>query len=162
MRPPINSEKHIHPRSLSTVAENTATTFQVVIADADATLSNQVRVGAVVKAVYCEIWVIGSSAQPVFQILTIEKISSGGPQPTSAQMSALHNYPNKKNILFTSQGLVGDSNSNPIPLYRDWIKIPKGKQRFGLGDSLVFTIAARGEANNDVEVCGIFIFKEYY
>ncbi len=152
----------MHPRSLSTVAENTASTFDLVVARADATLSNDVRVGAVVKAIFCELWMLGSSAQAVFQVLTVEKISSQGPDPTSTQMSALNSYPNKKNILYTSQGLVGDNNSNPIPVMRQWVKIPRGKQRFGLGDRLVFTVAARGEANNDLEICGQFIFKEQY
>ncbi len=162
MRPTINSEKHYHPRSLQQVDENTVVTMVIanaVISPAD---GSEVRVGSVLKAVHVEMWYLGSSAQPVFQVSTVEKLPSGLENPTSAQMSDLHKYPNKKNIFQTSQGLVGDSNSNPIPVYREWIKIPKGKQRMGLGDRLVLNVAARGEANNDLEVCGMFIYKEYF
>ncbi len=163
VRPTINSDKHYRPISLTTVAENSATSFSVVIAKKDvADVSSEVRTGAVVKAVFVELWYMSSGSQPTFQVSTIEKISSGGPLPTSTQMSDLFTYPNKKNILLTSQGLIGDANSNPIPVFRQWVKIPKGKQRFGLGDQLTVTVAARGEATHDIEVCGMVIYKEYY
>ncbi len=162
MRPTINSEKHFHARSLITVAEDTVLNLTMVEAVRDPTTGNQVRVGANVKAIHVEMWYVGSSAQPVFQVSIVEKRVGDGVDITSAQMSDLHLYPNKKNIFETSQGLVGDSNSNPIPVFRHWIKIPKGKSRMGLGDKLVLSIAARGEAQNDLEVCGMFIFKEYY
>ncbi len=158
----INSEKHIVPQASLTVTENTVVNITVI--EADNTLSNatQVRVGAVVKAVWVELWYLGDASQPIFQVSTIEKIVGDGTPPISAQMSNLHDYANKKNILKTSQGLVGDSNTNPIPVFREWIKIPKGKQRMGQGDKLYINVAARGEANNDLQICGMFIFKEQY
>ncbi len=162
MRAQVNSEKHFNPQSLTTINENTASSFVIIDTVSDPTTAAHVRVGASIKAVWLEMWFLGSSAQPVVQISTIEKTSGGQPQPTSAQMSDLHNYPNKKNIFKTSQGLIGEANANPTPVWREWIAIPKGKQRFGLGDRILFTVAARGEANNDVEICGMRIFKEYY
>ncbi len=162
VRPTINSEKHMRAISLQTVSDNTATTFQLCAAVADPSVSSEVRIGAVVKAVHIELWYLSSASQPTFHISTVEKLVSGQTDPSSAQMSALHDYPNKKNIFQTSQGLIGDANSNPIPVFREWIKIPKGKQRMGLGDKLILTVAARGEANNDIEVCGMTIYKEYF
>ncbi len=162
VRPTINSEKHFVPRPLLTVPENTVQNIKICEAVEDPSTGAECRIGAVVKAVHVELWYIGSSAQPIFQVSTLEKISSGADDVLSAEMSDLNKYRNKKNILNTSQGLVGDSNTNPIPVFRDWYKIPKGKQRFGLGDKLVLNVAARGEANNDLEVCGMFIYKEYF
>jgi len=81
---------------------------------------------------------------------------------THAQSQILHDYPNKKNLFKTSQGLLGDANSNAVPIFREWIAIPKGKQRIGLGDTLVFNLAALGEMDQDVEVCGLVIYKEYF
>ncbi len=163
VQPTVNSEKHYRPISLTTVAENTVFNASVVIAKKVVSdVSSEVRTGSVVKAVYVELWMMSSAAQPTFQVSTIQKISSDGDDPTTTQMSDLYTYPNKKNILRTSQGLVGDSNSNPIPIFRDWVRIPKGKQRFGLGDRFVISVAARGETNNDIEICGIAIYKEYY
>ena len=162
VRPTINSEKHYRAISLTTVEDNTSETFRLVNADADPTVASQVRIGSTIKAIWLELWYLSSASQPTFQVSTLEKIVAGQDDPTSAQMSDLFTYPNKKNIFVTSQGLVGDANTNPIPIFRDWYKIPKGKQRMGLGDSIAVTVAARGEANNDVEVCGMAIFKEYF
>ncbi len=163
MRAQVNSEKHFRPVTLTTVDDNTVENFQVLEAVADPTTTDQVRVGAVVKAIWVELWYISSGSQPTFQVSTIEKLIGGQPNVSSVQMSALHTYPNKKNIFKTSQGLVGDANSNPIPVFREWIAIPKGKQRMGLGDRIKINVAARGEAGgNDVEICGMTIYKEYF
>ncbi len=150
------------PQSLTTVEENSVVSTIIVTAVANPTDNNHVRVGAIVKAVHVELWYLSSAAQPTFQVSTVEKLVGGSGSATSGQMSDLNTYPNKKNIFETSQGLVGDSNSNPMPVFKHWIKIPKGKQRMGLGDAIVINVAARGEANNDVEICGMYIYKEYY
>ncbi len=149
-------------RSLTQIDNNTSQSFIVIEGDNERPASRHVRVGAVVKAVFFELWYIGSASQPVIQTTTVEKSPSGLSDPLSVQMSDLNNYPNKKNVLFTSQGIVGDANTNPSPILRQWIPIPKGKQRFGLGDRLLISIQALGEASNDLEICGTFIYKEYY
>jgi len=59
--------------------------------------------------------------------------------------------------LYTTQGLTSEQNANAVPIIRQWFKIPKGKQRFGLGDQMVLNISA---AQEGVENCGMFIFKE--
>ncbi len=162
VRPTINSEKHFHPVSLQTVAGQSITNLNIAVAVASPGAQNEVRVGALVKAVYIELWYIGSSTQPVIQTSTFEKISSDGPNMTQPQSQGLHTYPNKKNIFYTTQGVVGDANTNPAPLFKQWIAVPKGKQRMGLGDSLVLNVAALGEVDQDLEICGMTIYKEYY
>lgn len=79
------------------------------------------------------------------------------PAMTFTNSATLDSYSNKKNVLYTTQGLTPDANGNPIPFVRQWFKIPKGKQRFGLTDSLVLNISANVE---DVTHCGLMIYKE--
>jgi len=162
VRPTINSEKHLHPRSLITVDNGTIQNLNIAVAVKAPSTSFEVREGAEVKAVWVEMWYLGSGSQPVIQTTVLEKISSGGPAMTQPDSTTLNDYLNKKNILYTTQGIVGDANSNPVPLLRDWYKIPKGKQRMGLGDKIVLNIASVAEAANDLEVCGMFIYKEYF
>ncbi len=162
MKAPINSIKHIVQTTLTLIQEQTIRTDNVIkVVDAQPTTSIEVVVGAVIKAVYFEMWLIGESAQPCTATWTIEKRTGNSPFMTQAQGQDLDNFPNKKNILRSGQGVIGDSNSNPIPIIREWIKIPKGKQRFGQGDFLTFNISCIGETDNGLEICGLTIFKEY-
>jgi len=162
VRAVINSEKHIVPRSLFTIDAGSVQTFDIAIGENDRTASAHVRVGSLVKAVYVEMWYLASGSQPIVQTSTIEKLNSGLTAVTQPQMANLNDYDNKKNILYTTQGIVGDANTNPSPLLRQWIPIPKGKQRMGQGDRIVLNIMTLGEAQNDLEVCGIYIFKENF
>lgn len=164
MKAPIVSVKHIRQNSLFTVTEGTIVLVTIVDAVAlqDANTSAEVVEGAIVKAVFLEYWVMGEGAQPTFGNITVEKLPSGITPMTHTQSLTQFTYPNKKNILFTTQGLYGDSNSNPIPVIRQWIKIPKGKQRFGLGDKLVVNFdCTNPTADEGMEVCGTAIYKEY-
>jgi len=162
VRATINSEKHIHPRSLVTIDSGSNDAFVIATAMQNPDSSNQVRVGCTIKAVYVELWFIGSGSQPVVQTSSFEKLVAGQDAMTQIQSVTMHDYPNKKNLFKISQGTIGDANTNTTPVWREWIAIPKGKQRMGLGDSFRLNIAALGEASNDLEVCGIFVFKEYY
>ena len=121
--------------------------------------ANSVRVGATIKAVYVELWVLANSQQPASIILIVEKQPGNGQDINLVGITALHDYPNKKNIFYSTQGLVGDANTNPVPFLRQWIKIPKGKQRFGLTDRLQVTILSQTE---DINICGLMIYKEYF
>ncbi len=162
MKAPINSVKHIVQRSLATIDEQTRLIVNIVeVLDAQATTPSHVAVGAVVKAVFLEFWLLGESSQPCTANWIVEKTVFDGVGASQTQMQNLHDYPNKKNILKTGQGVIGDSNTNPIPIIREWVKIPKGKQRFGLGDAFRFTVSCIGEANNGMEICGNAIYKEY-
>ncbi len=122
--------------------------------------ANEVRIGAVVKAVFVELWLSGEDDVnlPSFTFM-VEKTSSGASPATFGNMVSLHAYENKKNTLFISQGILarkGDGQS--VPIHRSWIAIPKGKQRMGQGDKLFVNLSAI----TDIQVCGINIYKEYY
>ncbi len=120
---------------------------------------NEVEEGATVKAIYIELWVIGNSGVPT-QITVLTKFPSGQTPFTTAEMAALGGADNKKNILFTSQGIVGnDGIANPTNIMRSWYKIPKGKSRWGQGDTLELQIFA--QAAESLEFCGFAVYKEY-
>ncbi len=80
---------------------------------------------------------------------------------TTASMAALHDYANKKNILFTAQGLLTPTDGGQVPVVRGWYKIPKGKQRFGLTDQLFVSIRNNNATSIDINFCGLAIYKEY-
>ncbi len=159
MRPVITSKKHYVQSTLFTIGGTSIQNIVIVDAKADPTLANDVLEGSIVKACFVEIWIQGSANQPATFQVSIEKVPAGAGLMTNADSSILYTYFNKKNILFTSQGIVGDANSNPIPIIRGWYKIPKGKQRFGLGDRLVLNI--NNITIDDFEACGIYVYKEY-
>lgn len=162
MKPTINTEKHIVQRSVTTIQENSLNQFIIAQGTDSPANADDVRVGAVVKAVWVEMWELGESSQPVTQISTIEKLDGTAPYMVYADVGSLHTYANKKNILQMSQGTIGDSNTSAVPVFRGWIPIPKGKQRFGLDDKLVINIGVVGTADNGLNVCGTFIYKEQY
>ncbi len=161
MRPIIHSTKHYVQISLSTIATSSILTTNVVqgVAVSDKNAVQEVEEGATVKAIYVELWVIGSVSQQFFTII-LGKFPSNAPAPSIADMAALGNWDNKKNILYTTQGLASnDGIAGPIPVIRQWFKIPKGKQRFSIQDTIKLVIASRGSANLDV--CGFMTYKEY-
>ncbi len=160
---PINTNKHFVTRTALTVPAGTARIDIVVegVAGVAATTAD-VQQGAVIKAVHLEYWisnigVVGNVAQFIF---TVEKFPSERANPTQAEMLNLGSYTNKKNILYTRQGAISTiaDGQSSVPIINDWVLIPKGKQRFGLGDRLIVSFATVGQ---DYKVCGIFIYKEY-
>ncbi len=159
MRPPINSEKHIRQIPTNEAIAGVNTILALCEAVDTPSVAQHVRVGAVVKAVYIEIWLSADSAQLGSVTATVEKLVGGNAGASFTDMATLQDYPNKKNILFTTQGLTPDNNGNPVPFIRMWIKIPKGKQRFGLGDNLVLNLSSNNEG---LDHCGLAIFKEYF
>lgn len=162
MKAIINSVKHIVQEPLVLIPEQTARNIVCVsVLDAQAVNPNDIAVGAVVKAIWLEYWLLGESSQPCTATWILEKTQNLEPSVTQTEMQNLHDYTNKRNILKMGQGVVGDSNTNPIPIIREWCKIPKGKQRFALGDRLKFSISCIGQADNGLEVCGFALFKEY-
>jgi len=161
MRPVINSNKHYVQVSLATILAGVR--LNTFIANAvDAPLANsagEVRQGAVIKAVYVEMWVRTNDTSPGTALLSIVKTSGNAVAPTFVEHIALHTYAGKKNVLYHTQGLTNDQDADAIPFLRAWVKIPKSKQRFGLGDSLVLTISAQALDQN---ICGFMTYKEYF
>ncbi len=160
MKPPIVSRKHIVQHTITQITTATVASLEECrgVHVQDVNIAQEVIEGSVIKAVYIELWLLGTFNEGSY-VLCVEKSESGNPNPTFTEMTTLDSYENKKNILFTSQGLIGEDNTNPTPVLRQWIKIPKGKQRFGYQDKLKINIAAIGP--EDVQFCGLTIFKSY-
>ncbi len=163
MRAPIHSKKHIFQISQSTVGQALVVQTNIVQAiEAASTQPQHVSEGALVKSCYIEFWVSQDSASVVgsYTIIVV-KDPGGNAIPSTTNMAALHDYSNKKNILFTAQGLLTPNDGGQVPVLRGWYKIPKGKQRFGLGDLLRITIRNNNATSIDINFCGVAIFKEY-
>ncbi len=159
MRAQINSEKHIVQYPIDTVLAGVAQNIELIVVNqAGGVGSTIVTAGTTVKAIFIELWLLGATSQVGSTTVIVEKLSSGASAPGLVSMADLHAYQNKKNILYTSEGLTADANGNPTPFIRQWLKIPKGKQRFGLGDSLVMTISPQAD---DTSRCGMAIYKAY-
>ena len=159
---PITTIKHYVQFSNTTITTGSA--VGLVIADsvqAPATATTaDVKEGSIIKAVHCEMWVKSKASEggdTQFSMI-IEKVPANQASVTFAQMATLSAYNNKKNILYSTQGVIGDLSTQSIPIIRDWILIPKGKQRFGLSDRLVMTIGVIGV---NMQRCGIFTYKEW-
>jgi len=121
-------------------------------------LASEIATGTVLKAIYVEIWILAGAQQPGSFTVTVEKKVASTALMSFAQSATLNSYTNKKNILYTTQGVSPDANGNPVPVVRQWIKIPKGKQRFGLNDQVVLNLSANVE---NMTHCGLGIFKAY-
>ncbi len=162
MLAPINAIKHYVQADNATTTDGARRAIAVVTAVAQTGVTNvqDVVEGSLVKAVFLEYWFKGNAVagtETKFQ-LVIEKVVAGVASITFTQMNNLFVYANKKNILFYSQGVTGDLTTQSIPIVRNWFRIPKGKQRFGLGDSLVISISTTGATTN---TCGFATYKEY-
>jgi len=162
MKAPIQSRKHYVQQTITPVSVGVNLNINVAIAkDLQSVASpGDIREGAIVKAVFVEVWVIGQSDSASGNaLLTIMKIPGGGTSLTAATHAALDGYDNKKNILYHTQGIINDGVANATPFIRQWFKIPKGKQRFGLDDRIVLSIMTQAESLN---FCGFQTFKEYF
>ncbi len=160
MRPVINSEKKIVQLAQSEVAAGTLTSIQVARArdTPDVAAIPDVQTGTVIKAIYVEFWIIGAAAAPVSFNMNVEKTPGVAAAMTFTESVTLNAYANKKNVLYVTQGLIGDDTTNPVPVIRSWIKIPKGKQRLGLDDRLRINVSALGAS---LDICGVVIYKAY-
>ncbi len=160
VRPMIHSIKHYVQQSIGSAVPATETDTSIVnaVLIQDQNTVSEVIEGATVKAVYCELWLRSAATAASSFVFCICKRPSGTNAPTDAEMAALGTWNNKKNIFFTSQGLVNDVDSTAMSVYRGWIKIPKGKQRMGLGDVISWHLRAVGQTIN---FCGFQTYKEY-
>ncbi len=164
MLAPINAVKHyVHRPSVGVVSASILNHVLVnsVVAPATATAAD-VKEGAIIKAIFIELWCIGlGAADTTAQFnVAIEKLQGGQPLMTFAQSINLGAYPNKKNVLYTTQGLLTSNvaDAQSVNIARSWMLIPKGKQRFGLGDRLLINISSTGQR---IDWCGITTYKEY-
>ncbi len=160
VRPMVHSTKHYVQTSISTIAGGAVLTQDLVDAVAVGAKNSvsEVEEGNTVKAIYCEYWLRAGSTTPSSGQLVLVKLPAGAIPPTAAEMAALGNYDNKKNILYTQMGLFNDQDADAIAAVRGWFKIPKGKQRFGLGDKFVLSVFT---PTIDLQICGFATYKEY-
>ncbi len=163
MLAPINSIKHYVQHTDAVVASGAIVNDRIidaVVAPANTKVDDVIE-GAVIKAVYIERWILGegAAAVPSQFTLTVEKLQGGQGFMTFTESQNLASYDNKKNILYTTQGIVGEASvgASTVPILRTWILIPKGKQRFGLGDELVCNIGFVTSGRR----CGVETYKEY-
>jgi len=163
MRAPINSIKHyvqFENAVVGSAAVRVLEAVEAVSQSAAGAATDEVLEGSIIKAIYIEVWIkSGATAgnDTKFQ-LSIEKIPAGGTPLTFSGMNTLMAYLNKKNILYFTQGVIGDLTTQGVPVVRQWFKIPRGKQRFGFGDKFVITISATGF---NIDTCGFATYKEY-
>ncbi len=157
MRPVIHSKKHYVQESLATVLAGATKAITLVQAEpTPGATANQVEEGSSVRAVFVEMWIRAGDTSPGSTLVTLVK-TTDSQTPVFADMVNLHAYNNKKNIFYHTQGLTNDQDADAIPFVRDWFKIPKGKQRFGQGDSLFLCVTAQALDNI---ICGFSVYKE--
>ncbi len=163
MRPVIKSKKHIVQISQATVGQAAVVNTDIIQAlEGTSATPTVVEEGAIVKACYIEFWVSQDSSSVVGSYtVSLYKNPGGNANLLTADAAALHDYDNKKNILFTAQGLLTPNDGGQVPVLRSWYKIPKGKQRFGLKDKLQLNIRNNNATAIDINFCGLAIYKEY-
>ncbi len=160
MLAPIVSTKHYVAKTNTLVSTVSGLTLVDAIARGTVrTATFQVDEGAIIKAVHLEYWLNGHGATDDSSFtFVVYKLPNGAPDPVAADMANLQSYSNKKNILFTTQGNIASAGNSSIPIIREWVKIPKGKQRFGLEDKFKAFLSVVGD---DISICGMAIYKEY-
>ncbi len=164
MRPQVHSRKHYVQLSRSTAAANAE--IELVIADSQiitaANLVNEVVEGSSVKAVFVELWAL-SDGNAGSTIVTLTKFPTNLASWTFAEMAAMGSAANKNNVLFFHQGLAAnDGVGNPVPLIRQWFKIPKSKQRQALADRIILQMACQTPGTDTIDFCGFATYKEYF
>ncbi len=161
MRPVVHSRKHYVQTSLSTIlgsAKSDVILVQAIEQGASASVSS-VTEGAIVKAVYIEEWLRAGDTVGGSFIGCLYKNPGGSVPFTTTELAAMGDAENKKNVFYFTQALVNDQDADAVPLAKNWFKIPKSKQRFGMGDRLIWTIFAQGAI--DLHRCGFSTYKEY-
>jgi len=164
MLAPIQSRKHILPQGVGAIAAAGISNIAIATAvetPTPLTTFSEVAIGSIIKAVYLELWVRGDdeSAAPANVQVSFEKLTGSMAAMIFADGNTLNAYDNKSNIFYVTEGLTSAGTANSgIPFLRGWFKVPKGFQRMANGDRLVLNVLA---LNHDLEICGIFIYKEY-
>ncbi len=156
----VHSEKHYVQFSISTVTggqADTLTLADAVSIDQKNAVSEVVE-GNSIKAIFLELWARAGSTTPASGQMVVYKQIADSSNPSTTDMAALGTWDNKRNIFYTTMGLFNDQDADAIALFKGWIKIPKGKQRMALGDSLKLTVFS---PTIDLQICGFVTYKEY-
>ncbi len=160
MRPKVHTKKHYAQQSIESVAAGALSNLVIADSVENVAANNQVREGSSISAIYVEMWCKSGAASNLASVINcFYKEPGSGVAFTVAQLAAVQDAENKKNILYFQQGLLGNEDQIPLPVVKQWFKIPKSKQRMGLGDRWIFVTSATGI---DVDRCGFATFKEQY
>ncbi len=161
VRPMVHSVKHYVQQSVFTVLASAIKNTEMVdaVAVVDKNITSEVTEGSSVKAVYVELWLRAGDTAPGSFVFIICKRPGGVNVPSTTEMASLGDWDNKKNILYTTQGLINDQDADAIAIYKGWVRIPKSKQRMGLGDHISWHLFAQGAI--DIIGCGFATYKEY-
>ncbi len=160
VKPKVHSTKHYVQTSIETVTGGAVTNkiIALAVAVADKNTVNEIEEGADIKAIYHEYWLRSASTTAASGQAILYKTEGDTATPSTTEMAALGDWVNKKNIMYTTMGLYNDQDSLAIPIYKGWLPIPKGKQRFGLGDGFRLSVFS---PTVDLHLCGFSLFKEY-
>jgi len=159
LRPIVHSKKHYVQVSLATISGGTSVVTNLVVAVDIVTTSNvEVLTGSTIKAVFVEMWIRSTELSPGTVLVSLVKCQDGQSITFSDHIN-LNDYNNKKNVFYHTQGLTNENSADAIPFIRQWFKIPKGKQRFGLGDTLRLIVSSQAIIDN--VQCGFATYKEY-
>ncbi len=159
MRPRVNTRKHIVQFSLGSTASGAITKLKLAESVAAPAATDEVVVGSIISAMYIEMWITSDDAAAGTTIATFQKKPPGAGNMTAAQSALLNDYDGKSSVLETHMGLLGPNVQVPIPVFKHWVKIPKGKQRMELGAQLVLNLHGQ---SNGLSFCGFVIYKEQY
>ncbi len=165
MLAPIVSVKHYIQQTnallTSTTVRSQVLVNAVSVGDAHANTFD-VTEGSIIKAIHLDFWVMSDGATDTNTQWNaiLEKVVAGQDAATLTNLLNLQAYPNKKNIFNSFQGNLSAAvdGVNPTTYMQGWFKIPKGKQRFGAGDSLVLSVMSTGQT---CVICGMATYKEY-
>ncbi len=162
MQAPITSDKHYVQQtnvSLASGAIAVVGLVQALARGTNRTATAHIDEGSLVKAIFVEWWLNGSGASGAttqFDFI-LYKLPGVGALPVTADLLNLQSWDNKKNIFFTTHGVLGGIGNQSVPIIRQWIMIPKGKQRMGLNDRIQIGLIVTGET---VQYCGFATYKE--
>ncbi len=161
MKQIVHSVKHYVQFPIDQITTGTIQNIRLALA-VESTVANaadEVEEGTIIKAIYIELLLQNQGNLGEF-IVVLEKTQVGAVGVNFAQAAALFTYQNKKNVFYVSQGLTSnDGVGNPQKVLGMWFKIPKSKQRMGLGDRLVLSIS--NTSAGDLNRCGFATYKEY-
>ncbi len=159
MQPTVKTNKHYVQYPIEEILAGSGRNIPLVVVEQnpDRSTAEEVDVGSKISAIFIELWILANSTQGGSTTVVVEKTQVGIAGVGFANLAQLHNYDNKKNIFFASEGLLAQEDANPTPFLRQWIKIPKSKQRFGLGDGLSISISSQA---TNVKFCGLSTYKD--
>ncbi len=160
MRPRVVTRKHYVQASLFAVAAGAKATVSLIdaVAVLDKNDPDEITEGSIISAVYLEYWLTTQDSSAGTSIVILEKVQSGSGSASATNMASLDTYDNKKNVLHVFMGLTNPvTGAGAMPAVRGWFKIPKSKQRFGLGDQLILSFFSQ---TGTLHGCGFSTYKE--